>query len=107
MYNTLTVTNYDIPRSSTQEDVGDRHSSRPGTSEDNLEPIQLLLGEPQRIEQRRQHHDRRAVLVVVKDRDVKLLLQLALDLETPRSGDVFQVDSAKADGQVPYCRHNF
>ena len=39
--------------------------------------------------------DRRAVLVVVEDRDVERLLQPALDLEAARRRDVLEVDAAE------------
>ena len=43
-----------------------------------------LADDPQRVQQRRQHHDRGAVLVVVEDGDVERLLQPPLDLEAAR-----------------------
>ena len=49
----------------------------------------------QRVQQRRQHDDRRAVLVVVEDRDVERLAQAPLDLEAARRGDVLEVDAAE------------
>jgi hypothetical protein len=50
-----------------------------------------------------QHDDRRPVLIVVKDRNVQLFAQTALDLEAARRGDVFQVDAAK-DGRDVFDR---
>jgi len=70
MDDAFTVADDDVPRTSTKEDLGDGHARRPGTSGDNPEPLQLLFGEPQRVEQRRQHHDRRAVLIVVEDGNI-------------------------------------
>ena len=55
----------------------------------------LLADDLQRVEQRRQHDDRGAVLVVVEDRDVERLLQPPLDLEAARRGDVLEVDAAE------------
>ena len=46
------------------------------------------------VVQRGQGHDRRAVLVVVKDGDVQALLEATLDLEAPRRRDVLEVDAA-------------
>ena len=54
-----------------------------------------LADDPQRVQQRRQHDDRGAVLVVVEDRDVERLLQPPLDLEAARRGDVLEVDAAE------------
>ena len=56
---------------------------------------QLLLDHPQRVGERREHHDRGAVLVVVEDRDVQALAQPPLDLEAARGGDVLEVDAAE------------
>ena len=36
------------------------------------------------------------MLIVVKDGDVELLLQTALDLETAGTGDIFQADAAES-----------
>ena len=46
------------------------------------------------VDQPGQHHDGRAVLVVVEDGDVEPLLQPALDLEAARRRDVLEVDPA-------------
>ena len=50
----------------------------------------------QRVQERRQHDDGGAVLVVVEDGDVELLAQPPLDLEAARRGDVLEVDAAEA-----------
>ncbi len=52
----------------------------------------------QRVDQTRQNHHGRAVLIVVKDGDIQLLLQAALDLETAGAGDVLQADGAETGG---------
>ncbi|MEX0675160.1 MAG: hypothetical protein WD067_10325 [Gaiellaceae bacterium] len=54
-----------------------------------------LADHAERVQQRGQHDDRGAVLVVVEDGDVEPLLQPALDLEAARRGDVLQVDPAE------------
>ena len=43
------------------------------------------IGEPGGVEQPGQHHDGRAVLVVVEDRNVEALDEAPLDLEAPRA----------------------
>ena len=53
-------------------------------------------GQAAGIEHSRHDDDRRAVLVVVEDRDVQAALQLGFDLEAGRGGDVFQVDASEA-----------
>jgi hypothetical protein len=49
----------------------------------------------QRVEHRGADDDRGAVLVVVEDRDLHALAQLALDDEALRRLDVFQIDAAE------------
>ena len=61
-----------------------------------LELFHLLADDLERVDERRQRDHRGAVLIVVEDRDVEPLLQLFLDLETVRRGDVFEVDAAEA-----------
>src|SRR5262249_39791155 len=104
---TFTVTDHDVARASTQQDLSDSRSSRSGAGNHDPEPVQTLFGEPQGIEQCRQHHDRGAVLVVVKDGYIELLLQLAFNIETARGRDVLQVDPAKPHREVLDRGHNF
>jgi len=54
----------------------------------------LLVHHAERVDQGGEHHDRGTVLVVVEHRDVELLAQPALDLETARSGDVLEIHPA-------------
>ena len=63
-------------------------------------------GEPAGVEQRREDDDRRAVLVVVEDRDVELVLQAALDLEAARRRDVLEVDAAEAGRHQAHGLHD-
>jgi hypothetical protein len=56
---------------------------------------EVLADSLQAVEHRGAHHDGRAVLVVVEDRNLHPLAQLALDVETLRRLDVFQVDAAE------------
>jgi hypothetical protein len=46
------------------------------------------------LDQRRQHDDRGAVLIIVEDRNLQLGAEPLLDLEAARRRDVLQVDSA-------------
>jgi hypothetical protein len=55
----------------------------------------FLAGHLERVEDRGRRNDRRAMLVVVKDRDRHALLELGLDIEAFRGFDVFQVDAAQ------------
>src|SRR3954449_2557156 len=53
-------------------------------------------GQVTRVDQARCRDDRRAVLIVVEDRDIHEFAQTLLDDEAFRRLDVFQVDPAKA-----------
>ena len=68
---------------------------RSGTGEDHADVRNVALCDQQGVEQRRAGDDRRAVLVVVKDRDVERVLEPLFDLETLRSPNVLQVDPTK------------
>ena len=52
----------------------------------------------QGVDQRGEHDDRRAVLVVVEDRDVEAGAQPTLDLEAARRRDVLEVDAGEDRG---------
>ncbi len=71
-----------------------------GTGDDDLEVVELAVGHPCGVDQRRQRHDGRAVLVVVEHRDLEALDQPALDLEAPRARDVLEVDAAERRGEA-------
>ena len=45
------------------------------------------------------------MLVVVKDRDIAQLFQLALDLKAARRGNVLQIDAAEAAGEQVHRVH--
>jgi len=72
---------------------GQRRGAR--ASKDDLDVRELFVGDVHRVQQRGAGDDRGAVLVVVEYRDVHLLAQPALDLETLRGGDVLDVDPPK------------
>jgi hypothetical protein len=54
-----------------------------------------LADELERVDQCGQYYDRRAVLIVVKNRYIEFFLESLLDLETTWRGDVFKIDSAE------------
>ena len=80
--------------------LGARDGGRSGPVDDHLHAVDLLTGDLERIEQRGGRDDRRAVLVVVHDRDRELLFQALLDLETFGSLDVLEVDAAEGDRNI-------
>ena len=103
----LSVAERHIARTGAQQQLtdGDRRSARAGN--DDLHVLQPLSDHAQRIRQPRERDDRRAMLVVVKDRDVAQLLELALDLKAARRGDVLQIDAAEAAGEQVHRAHEF
>jgi hypothetical protein len=76
-----------------QAQAGQRRGA--GAAGHELDLGDVLAHHLQRVEHRRADHDGRAVLVVVEDRDLHALAQLALDVEAVRRLDVFEVDAAE------------
>ena len=66
-----------------------------GARQDELHLRDALAGDFEGVDERRTRDDRRAVLVVVKDGDVHLGLEAALDLEALGGLDVLEVDAAE------------
>ena len=101
----------DAPLVGDAEAVGDPDVLMPGTERDqqveagkrrrtgarrhDLDVADRLAGKLQRVQHRRRHDDRRAVLVVVEDRNGHPRLEPFLDLETFRRLDVLEVDAAE------------
>ena len=75
-----------------------RDAGGPRPRHDDREVREVLADDPHGVEQGGERHDRRAVLVVVEDRDVETLLEPALDLEAARRRDVLEVDAAVGRG---------
>ena len=76
-----------------QVEAGERR--RAGAGGDQLHLVDLLAHHLQAVQHRRADDDRRAMLVVVHDRDLHARLELAFDLEALGRLDVFQVDAAE------------
>ena len=72
-----------------------RDTGRAGSGDYDLDVGHVAFGEAKRVVERGEDHDGRAVLVVVEDRDVEALDELAFDLEAARRGDVLEVDAAE------------
>ena len=73
-----------------------------GAAEHDLHLFDLLAGQFERVQQGRSRDDSRAVLVVVKHRDVEFGLQGFLDVETLGRLDVFEVDPPEGGRQVAH-----
>ncbi|MPM42593.1 hypothetical protein SDC9_89259 [bioreactor metagenome] len=76
-----------------QAQAGQRRSA--GARGHQLDLGDVLAGDLQAVEDGGAHHDGRAVLVVVEDRDLHALAQLALNIEAVGCLDVFQIDAAE------------
>jgi hypothetical protein len=62
---------------------------------DQLHLFDVFVHHFQAVQQSRTHHDGRAMLVVMENRNFHALAQLAFDIEAVRRLDVFQVDAAE------------
>ena len=71
MDDALAVDDGDLADARGVQHPGDGDASRAGAGDDHLEVVELAVGEADGVEQRGQHDDRGAVLVVVEDRDVE------------------------------------
>ncbi|MND85472.1 hypothetical protein D3C80_773990 [compost metagenome] len=82
-------------RAERYEEIEAGKRCRAGARRDDLDVGDRLAGQLQAIQDRGCNDDRGTVLVVMEDRDIHLLAQLALDFETFRRLDVFKVDAAE------------
>ena len=82
-------------RAGGQQDLRDRHPRRADAAHDNARILDRHADHFQRVLQRAQHHDGRAVLIVVHDRDVQLAAQALFDDKTLGRRDVLQIDAAE------------
>ena len=87
--------------------IGAGNGARARAGDDDVHVFELLAGDLDGVDQRRAGDDRRAVLVVVKDRDVEFFLEDALDFEAFRRFDVFQVDAAEGRRERADDRDHF
>ena len=89
------VADDDVAHPGPLEQPGHGDAGRPGAGDDDAQVGQVPAEHAHRVEQPGEHDDRGAVLVVVEDRDVEPLLELLLDVEAARRGDVLEVDAAE------------
>src|SRR5262245_31217908 len=86
------ITANDVTYTSIHEDLARGHARSPDTVKDDLQVSRVFLDNLQGVEQRRERHNGRAVLVVVEYRDIDLVLQPLFDLEAAWCRNVFQVN---------------
>src|ERR687889_2094809 len=106
MDDTARVATDDVPDTGGEQDLGARYARGPDTVDHHLQVLHLLTDNLERIDQSRQNHDRRPVLVVVENGHVELRLEAFLDLETPWRRDVLQVDPTKPRCKAPDSLHD-
>ena len=88
-----------------QLDAGDGRSAR--AIADELEILDVALGDMERIDQRRRGDDGGSVLVVVEDRNIHDLAQALLDHETFGGLDVLEIYAAKGGAEVAHGADKF
>ena len=85
----------DILRAARLQQFADGDARAARAADDDADVRKALAREFQRVDERRARHDRRAVLVVVKDGNIQLLFEPRLHFKTFRRADVFEVDAAE------------
>jgi hypothetical protein len=90
----------DVAHARLEQDLRHRDAGGAEADDEHVQVLDALAGDLDRVEQRGEDDDRRAVLVVVEDGDVELGLQPVLDLEAPRRRDVLEVDAAERGRQA-------
>ena len=91
----MTIAPDDVLHARAHQDLGARNTRGTDAGDDHVEVFHALADDLERVDERRQGDDCRAVLIVVEDRDVDALLQLFFDVETIRRGNVFEVDTTE------------
>src|SRR5215210_1703965 len=90
----------DVFRAGGHDDLGAGHPRSADAVHDYTKVLHLLAHDLEGVDQGGQHHDGRAVLVVVEDGDIELFFQTLFDLEAPRGRDVLEIYAAEGGGQV-------
>ena len=78
------------------EQLCDRRACRARAAYRHGAILKLFADAFERIHHRREHHDRRAVLIIVENGNVAALLEPAFYLEASRRGDILKIDAAEA-----------
>ena len=81
------------------EQAGDADPGDAGAGDDDLDVLELLADDLQRVDETAQDEDRRAVVLVGEDRDVRAVLQVVGDGEGARRRDVVEADGAEGRGE--------
>jgi hypothetical protein len=89
------ITEDDVARIHLLQQARDGLPGGAGAVHDDLCVLEFLADELERVDERGDDDDGRAVLIVVEDRDVEFLAQGVLDVEALRRLDVLEVDAAE------------
>ncbi len=96
----LTITADDILHTCAEQDAAAGHARRAHAIDHYANLRKVFADNAQGIHQCGQHHDSRAMLIIMKDRDVQALFETILHDKAARAGDILQVDAAKAGTDV-------
>ena len=106
VHDPVPIAQRDVAHAGDAQQMGGRDAGRAGAGDDHAKLGELLAHDRRGVTERGEHHDRGAVLIVMEDRDVKTLAQLALDDETRRRGDVLEVDAAEHRRDMLHGAHD-
>src|SRR5437899_963855 len=101
-----TVAGGDVLGAGLHKELRRRDAGRAGPGENDPHVGEPLLHDLERVEQRREDHDRSAVLVVVEHWDLEIALEPLLDLEAAWRRDVLEVDPAEHGRDRLHDRHD-
>ena len=92
----IDVTQNHISKSHTDQQLADSNACRPCPINDNLDLSHPLASHLDGIKKSRSYHNRRTVLVVMKNGNITKLFQPPLNLKASGSRNILQINAAKA-----------
>ena len=101
------VTKDDICKSRREQQLRDRDRSSARAGDNDAHVLLPLAHDLERVCEPREGDDSGSVLIVVEDRDVAELLELALDLEAAGRRDILQIHAAEAAREEIHRAHEF
>ena len=87
------------------DQLQNRQSRGAGPHQADFQVAELAAGNIAGVQKRRRRDDRRAVLVVMEDRNIQLFTKLALDLETLGRADILKIDAAERVAEPGHAFH--
>ena len=98
-HDTLAVAERQVLKAIGEQELRDRNARAARAVHDHLNLFFVLADHLQRIDETREHHDCRSVLIVVEDRNIALFLQLALNFKAARCRNILEVHAAEGTGE--------